>query len=61
MATTPDGLEPKNLITSEEFDARVYRMAKAIQNGFRKSGREVDWWQCRKAAVGVIKMVWNYK
>lgn len=50
-----------NLITSEEYDARVFRMAKAIQNGFRKAGRDVDWWQCRKAATGVINMVWSYK
>lgn len=50
-----------NLISSEEFDARVFRMAKAIQNGFRKAGRDVDWWQCRKAATGVINTVWSYK
>lgn len=51
----------KNLITSAEYDAKCFRMAKAIQRGFNKSGYAPDWVQCSNAGMKVIAMVWSYK
>lgn len=52
--------QPK-LVTSEDYDARVFRMAKALQRGFNKEGFAPCWTQISDAALKLIRGAYTYK